>query len=47
MTDFEKKRLEFLLKAASKNEYVQLGQGDIILLELLAAKAEWAEGKGY
>lgn len=46
MTDFQKQRLEYFIKAAKKNEYVQLGPGDLELLEMLTnlEKEYW---KGY
>lgn len=34
MTDFQKKRLDYFIKAATKSEYVQLGPGDIEILEI-------------
>ena len=41
MTDFEKKRLKYLIKAARNSEYIQLGTGDIEwLTELLDSHEE-------
>ena len=34
MTDFQKKRLDYLIKAANKGEWVQLAKGDIEMLEI-------------
>ena len=34
MTEFQKKRLEYFIKAAKKCEYVQLAPGDLEILEI-------------
>ena len=46
MTEFQKKRLEFFIKAAQKGEWVQLSSGDKELLEELLAGYGWAIGQG-
>lgn len=34
MTEFQKKRLDYFIKAAKKCEYVQLAPGDLEILEI-------------
>lgn len=36
MTEFQKKRLKYFIKAAEKGEWVQLGKGDVEIFGLLA-----------
>lgn len=35
MTAFQRKRLDFFIKAAEKNEWVHLGKGDIEVIKTL------------
>lgn len=40
MSDFEQKRIKYLIKACRENTYVQMGQGDITWLQEALIRAE-------
>lgn len=49
MTEFQLKRLQYFIKAATKGEYVQLGPGDIEILQDIEHQQPFIEGydKGW
>lgn len=47
MTEFEKKRLKYFIKAAEKGEWVQLGKGDAEIFMVLLADHEYVQETVY
>lgn len=47
MTEFQKKRLAYLIKQAEKCEWIQLGKGDIDIIYSLQNEAQEGYSRGY
>lgn len=47
MTEFQKKRLEYFIKAAEKGEWIRLGDSDIDFLEYLKNSYNNGFDKGF